>query len=117
MVIVNTSVSPRVFFLPSGALTIAPGEMKLITPEQEDEVKQLIRSPHFVDLVDRGYLSVSNKKADILKAQQLTPPDTLDTTKHIPGTGITVAANSKAEFDPNTKEPITVVGSAEVGEK
>jgi hypothetical protein len=115
-VLLNQSTSPRVFFLRSGVnITIAPGELYLPTLSQEEDVKILIKSKMFRKLMDLGFMAVSNKKSDILRAQQTpVPPSTLNTTKHVAGTGIVVSANQDAEFNANPEQTMKIIGSAEV---
>jgi hypothetical protein len=115
-VIVNTSNTTRVFFLGNNRrITIVPGELYLPPAELEDDVKRLIKSKFFQSLVDLGFMAVSNKKSDILKAQKTPePPDMLDTTKRLEGTNVVVSANQDATFNANPDKTLKIIGSTEL---
>jgi hypothetical protein len=113
--IANRSASSRIFFLKSGRVSIAPKEIYFAPADQEEDVKQLIKSKFFRSLVDLGLMEASSKKSDIARMQQTpTPPATLSTSKRIEGTGIVVSANQDAQFNANPESEMKVIGSAEV---
>ena len=119
MVLLNKSSMTRVFFTRSKEnqasvpISIAPGELYVVPADLESEVDLLVATTGFKQMVDAGFMEVTNRKKDepLKDAPTPEPPAELSEEKRVEGMSLAVTTNAAAEYDARPKQKVKVVGT------
>ena len=116
LTISNPTTTTRGLMLKKGVIMLPPGEVKVVPPEDEAEVRALFKVEAIMRQVDSGLLRFSDLEEDkpLIDQETPAPPAELTDSVQVGDTGLSVGANANRQFDPDSESKLAPAGTMTV---